>query len=220
MSFFFKSNNYKHVEELTHGEYGITRFEPSQVEPNDLKELGPTLEPLYSRCNGGYLISKSLLIRPARTIGDVRGVMEWNQPELWKFCFEKIDLSNVVFFAENVIGEQFCVKKKKIYLFDPETGEFTLKAKNIEEWARLIFHQTKDNTLWPIAQRWEKENGEIPDGKRLVPYVPFIGGGEYEISNLFPAPDYERMRIGGQIATQIADLPAGTTEVELVIHNE
>lgn len=154
-------------------------------------------------------VKKALLIRPAHTVGNVLGVVEWNQRELWKRCYEKVNLSKVVFFAENIIGEQFGVKGKKIYLFEPETGEFELVAKNIEGWADLILKEAEDRTLWPLARAWQDDNDELPDGKRLMPTIPFVTGGEYDPSNLFAAPDYERMRFGGQLATQIAGVPNG-----------
>ena len=47
-------------------------------------------------------------------------------------------------------------------------------------------------------------------GERLVPKVPFVLGGEFDVSNLHPLDSVKAMRFYGNLAVQIRDAPDGT----------
>jgi hypothetical protein len=64
---------------------------------------------------------------------------------------------------------------------------------------------------WPIARDWQRVNGPIRPGQRLVPKKPFVLGGEYAINNLYALDATVSMRFRGELAVQIRDLPDGTT---------
>lgn len=113
------------------------------------------------------------------------------------------------FFAEDIFGNQFCVKDDKIYLFDAETSDFEFVANNLEHWAELILAEYDVFTGYKIAHQWQIENGAIPPSYRLVPRIPFVLGGEFSLDNLYLCSSVESMRSRANIANQILDLPDG-----------
>ena len=82
---------------------------------------------------------------------------------LWKADYE-IDLSKAVFFAEDVFGVQFCILNDVINSFDPETGEFKVVAKSLEEWAGWILEDSKTRTGWPLAHFLATQAGTVEGG--------------------------------------------------------
>lgn len=52
-------------------------------------------------------------------------------------------------------------------------------------------------------------HGVLVEGQRLVPKLPFVAGGEFEVDNLYAADAVEGMRARGNLAVQIRDLPDG-----------
>lgn len=80
------------------------------------------------------------------------------------------------FFAEDVFGGRFCIKNSKVYTFDPETGSLEYLADDIESWAQILLSDYEVLTGYPLAHQWQKQNGQLAAGKRLLPKVPFVLG--------------------------------------------
>ena len=72
-----------------------------------------------------------------------------------------------------------------------------------------ILDDYEAKTGYPLARDWQKRNGRLAQGLRLVPTIPFVAGGEYAIENLHPMNAVAGMRFRGSIAFQIKDLPEG-----------
>ncbi|MBH3414533.1 SMI1/KNR4 family protein [Pseudomonas putida] len=113
------------------------------------------------------------------------------------------------FFAEDVFGGQFCIKDSKVYTFDPETGSLEYLADDIESWVQMLLSDYEVLTGYPLAHQWQKQNGQLPAGKRLLPKVPFVLGGEFVLDNLYLADAVEGMKFRADIAIQIKELPDG-----------
>lgn len=64
-------------------------------------------------------------------------------------------------------------------------------------------------TGYPVAHEWQARHGALVEGQRLVPRLPFVTGGAFEIDNLCSAHAVEGMRARGSLAVQIRDLPDG-----------
>jgi hypothetical protein len=90
-----------------------------------------------------------------------------------------------------------------------ETGQNEFFADSVEKWAQRILADYRAETGWPLAQEWQQKNGPLPQGQRLMPKIPFVMGGEYNIENLWAGDAVQGMRFKGDMALQIRDVPDG-----------
>ncbi len=141
------------------------------------------LRAIYYSCNGGYVFHRALLIRPYETTQGVAGLVEWNDPSVWKNQYE-LNLRFHVFFAEDVVGFSYCLDLDyKVHLFDPEQGTLEFFAESVEDWAERICN---DPGLVgePLARSWAMKNGDIPFGWRIPPIVPFVTAESDGVGNV------------------------------------
>lgn len=165
------------------------------------------LRMLHQR-NGFYALEGALHVFPAHSSQEEIGLDDWNEDTLWRNDY-KGSADGCLFFAEDVFGGQFCIKNNQIYTFDPETGALDYLADDIEGWVEAIISDYEVLTGYPLAHQWQKQNGQLPVKKRLLPKVPFVAGGEFMLDNLYLAEAVEGMRFRADIANQIKDLPDG-----------
>ncbi|MDB6369369.1 hypothetical protein ABLB90_16985 [Photorhabdus bodei] len=64
-------------------------------------------------------------------------------------------------------------------------------------------------TGYSLAHSWHKINGPIQSGYRLIPKIPFVACGEYELENLYLIRSFEAMRIRANFALQIRNISDG-----------
>jgi hypothetical protein len=160
------------------------------------------------RRNGFYAFESALHVFPLQSAGNVYGLDGWNAPDTWVGCYE--DLANgCFFFAEDIFGNQFCIKGNDICSFDAETGATKALASNLEGWAAAILSDYQFLTGHKLAHEWQVRNGRIQDNKRLVPKIPFVGGGAYVVDNLYAGDTITSLRYRGEFAVQIRDVPDG-----------
>ena len=121
-----------------------------------------------------------------------------------------------LFFAQDIFGLQFCLHEDRVALFDPETAAVEPFAASIEEWAQrlLVDHDVLCGSS--LAEQWEASGEAIPPGTRLIPKIPLVAGGSFELSNLYAGEIVAAMRFRASIAKQIRDLPDGA-KIRLVI---
>lgn len=172
-------------------------------------KLGDELVEMLALKNGFYAFESSLHVFPATHFIREMTLSRWNSHGLWKYEYREI-VDAKLFFAEDAFGNQFCVFQNRIYSFDAETGETELIADSIEDWAKKIFAEYPLLTGHPLLRDWQRENGLLPVGHRLMPKIPFVLGGEYAISNLYSLNAVSSMKSRGNLAVQIRDLPDGT----------
>lgn len=165
------------------------------------------LEMLCQR-NGFYSLESALHVFPTHSSQCEIGICDWNENSLWRNRYKNL-ANDCVFFAEDVFGGQFCIKDSRVYTFDPETGFLEYLADGIDSWAQVLINDYEVLTGYPLAHQWQIKNGQIPAGKRLLPKLPFILGGEFEIDNLYLADAVKGMISRANIANQIKDLPDG-----------
>ena len=149
------------------------------------------LEALLHLRDGFRALDGAILVRPSITVGLVRGIPEWNQLTLWRTPFSAA--SEVLFFAEDVIGRQFGLYKDEIVLFEPETGKFDHFAFRLEVWAEKL---VDDPDAYGLARKtdWELMNPELAHTDRLQPYRPrTYSDGEPERWRVLP--DLELMKM-------------------------
>lgn len=171
--------------------------------------LKNTLFTMLSEKNGFYAFESALHVFP---LGKKKGVMDlesWNTPDVWKSAYG--DLANHFFcFAEDIFGMQFCFYKETICLFDAENVHYEVIASTLEEWAAKVLADYNVLAGYPIAHQWQQQYDRIPEGYRLFPKIPFVGGGSFDIGNLYVCDSVEGMKARGALAQQIHDLPDGT----------
>ena len=159
--------------------------------------------------NGFYCFESALHIFPSRTIGANLGLTEWNEAKTWRHEYQRLDRGGI-FVAEDVFGDQFCLLKDAIYTFDAETAQLTEIARSVGEWAEKMVTDFESFTGFPVGHRWQSTHGALAASHRLVPKTPFVLGGSYEIENLYACESVAGMRVRGNLAMQIADVPDGT----------
>src|SRR5207244_2392703 len=108
------------------------------------------------------------------------GLLEWNAEDLWKGEYVE-DLSSVLFFAEDVFGGQFRIRAERVCTFDPETGQIEVMSSSLGAWAHELLADYEFQTGYPLAHAWQVKNSPLPTGVRLLPKLPFVCGGKYEV---------------------------------------
>jgi hypothetical protein len=182
-------------------------------------DFGPSvrqLQPMLERKNGFYAFESALLVRPDSAVQGELGIREWNAAPLWRDTFSNM-ADDALYFAEDIFGVQFCIRDDAIHRFDPETGAFQEMAPTLDAWAKILLADAEVLTGHSIAHRWQVRHGPLPGGSRLVPVIPFVLGGEFEVTNLHLLEAAKGMRFRASIAVQIRDLPEGTeVKIKLV----
>ena len=182
--------------------------------------LGAELFNLLRQKNGFYGFEQALHVFPSGA--DTTGTMtleHWNTQTLWRSAFGDL-AEGLLFFAEDALGDQFCLSKREpfIFRFYSETGELTRLADSIEDWAGMILSDYEFETGWPLAHKWQAQHGPLPLGQRLQPKISFIYGGAYELDNLWVGDAVKGMLFKADIAKKVKDLPEGT-QVKLVVQD-
>ncbi len=170
---------------------------------------GPELFALLKLKNGFYAFESALHIFPLSPDSKA-GLEGWNAPSLWRNEYRDL-AAGLLFFGEDILQDQFCLSEKQpgVFRFQAETGERAFSAGSIEAWAALIVANFNQETGWPLAHAWQASNGPLPPGKRLMPKIPFILGGEFKLENLWVGDAVEGMRLKGHLAIQTRQLPDG-----------
>lgn len=158
--------------------------------------------------NGFHAFESALHFFPSNDSPSSVGLDDWNSDSGWRSEFGEL-ADGCLFFAEDVFGGQFCLKDGRVWQFDPETGELTLLGESLEEWAAAVLGDFAFLTGHPVAREWQLLHGPLPAKMRLVPKVPFVLGGPFSVSNLSPMDSERAMRVRGNLARQISNLPDG-----------
>ncbi|MFA1028501.1 hypothetical protein ALP10_01178 [Pseudomonas syringae pv. helianthi] len=195
---------------LSNASSSLSEREPEIL--GQLRRLAGTLADqllgMLRQRNGFYALESALHVLPTHSNQNEIGICDWNESTLWRSDYKGL-ADGCLFFAEDVFGGQFCIKDSKVYAFDPETGSLEYLADDIESWVQLLLSDYEVLTGYPLAHQWQKQNGQLPAGKRLLPKVPFVLGGEFVLDNLYLADAVEGMRFRADVASQIKDLPDG-----------
>lgn len=158
--------------------------------------------------NGFYALESALHVFPSHSGQQEIGLDKWNENALWRAEYRGM-ADGCLFFAEDIFGGQFCIKDGKVYTFDPETGVLNYLANDIEGWAKAIASDYELLTGYPLAHQWQKQHGQLPARRRLLPKIPFVAGGEFVLDNLYLGDVVEGMKFRASMANQIKDLPDG-----------
>ncbi len=169
------------------------------------------LAALLSGRNGFYAFEGALHVFPlveSSSEEDGPGLEAWNESGLWSDWYHGL-VDGMFFFAEDAFGGQFAIRGDEVVSFDPESGEVVALARSLDGWAKELLSNYRELTGSPIAHSWQTINGPIPPGKRLLPKIPFVLGGQYDEKNLFAVDAVKGMRYRGELWEQLRDLPDG-----------
>jgi hypothetical protein len=182
---------------------------PPRVVPRGRVEA--ELAELLGERNGWYAFESALHVFGSGPGGrDHTTVERWNDPATWVSHYDGM-ADGYLFFAEDVFGSQFAIRDDTVVTFDPETGEPDRLASGIEDWADQILSEYDVLTGYPVAHEWQQRHGPLPLGRRLVPKTPFVLGGAFTVDNVYALDSVEGMRLRGDIACQLRDVPDGST---------
>lgn len=179
--------------------------------------LGEQLIELLKNKNGFYAFESALHVLPAGCKDSCINIEEWNDDSSWRKEYGDL-VQGYLFFAEDIFGVQFALCNRGVRKFNPEFGEFEDFVSNLEEWAAKILEDYNYETGYQFAHDWQLQNGPLPTGKRLLPKIPFVLGGAYEVENLYAADPLKGMMFRADIWRQIRDLPDGS-QVKLKVIN-
>lgn len=180
-----------------------------QVFRNCAGSKGEELHYMLSKMNGGYGFEGALHFFSADEACKDLSIERWNSNDLWRSDYKELDPLGY-FFAEDVFGNQFFIKNERISTFDPETGETEEIADSLSDWASEIVGDYDFYTGHSLAHEWQEVHGPIPQGSRLLPKIPFVTGGEYEVENLYALDSVKAMKYRASIALQIKDMSDGS----------
>jgi len=65
-------------------------------------------------------------------------------------------------------------------------------------------------TGYPLLHEWQEKNGALPVGRRLMPKVPFVLGGDYSLAYLYSPAAVSAMKSRGNLARQLKGVPDGS----------
>jgi len=196
--------------------------QPIKQLPEELAgQAGPRqqeLAELLRHKNGFFAFESALHVFPVGTVREGYDIQRWNSDDLWRAEYGDM-ARGLLFFAEDIFGEQFCIREGRVGRFNPETGEVEEVAQDLEAWAALLLEDYEAETGYPLAHDWQRAHGRLRQDQRLIPKIPFVAGGAYAIENLYAQDVVKGMQARANLARQIQNLPDGA-QVRLAITDE
>jgi len=169
----------------------------------------PGLKKLLTEKNGFLAFEGALHVFPSGSTACGFSIEQWNSQDLWKHAYGDM-IGEILFFAEDIFGDQFGIRNGSIYRFKPETAELEKAASSIEGWAGRILSNPNVEVGHGFATHWQKQHRTLLYEERLVPLIPFVVGGKYDMTNVVVRNCVEGMIDRASIAVQLKDVPDGT----------
>lgn len=148
-----------------------------------------------------------------RIFGTQPGVLptlqEWNEQKGWRSAYKELIKENLVFFAEDVFGNQFAFDDGNILYFDVENGRVKPFAKSFSEWLSIILEDPVDTLQLMLYKSWLGKGERLDPSEHLCPVYPFVVNADPSLQELYRVKSMEDMRYKGNFAYQIKDIPDG-----------
>ena len=146
----------------------------------------------------------------------------WNHPALWKATFETINLEPLIFFADDIFGNQFGYlpgdDDPSVWRFDIQEGELLELASSITEFFTEVL--PKDGS-WLLGADFRDAYDETVEhrevGRHLGLVTPSLLGGSLAQENLQQMDPWVNLYVTGQVVSKIKPLPSGTEIRGLVV---
>ncbi|MEU5260405.1 hypothetical protein [Amycolatopsis sp. NPDC021455] len=192
----------KRLVEIASKPIGLAQADEVAEGANDLRGL-------LGQKNGFYAFESALHVFPSgapRVPG--YSLQEWNAPDLWLASYGRLAPA-ALFFAEDLFGCQFALVDHAVYSFNPETAQLTHFSDDLDEWEQNLLARYNHATGYSVGHEWQLANGALLPGHRLVPRIPFVGGGDYSADNMVPVESAAALRYWGNFANKVANLEDG-----------
>jgi hypothetical protein len=142
--------------------------------------------------------------------GKLPTLQEWNEPNGWRSAYKELVKDTLVFFAEDVFGNQFAFDDGNVVYFDVENGRAAPFAKSFSEWLSIILEDPVDTLQLALYKSWRDEGELLEPSEHLCPIYPFIVKADPPLKELYRVKSIEDMMYKGNFAYQIKDVPDGT----------
>jgi hypothetical protein len=141
--------------------------------------------------------------------GTLPTLQEWNAQNGWRSSYKDLIKETLVFFAEDVFGNQFAFEEGKVVYFDVENARATPFADSFLQWLSIILEDPVDTLQLMLYKSW-RDNGErLEPWEHLCPVYPFIVKADPPLKELYRVNGIEDMAYKGTFAYQIKDTPDG-----------
>lgn len=156
----------------------------------------------------GHAFDEALHVFPPCPGDSPPTLREWNSESLWRDAYGDMS-GGYLFFAEDYFGDQFAARLGSMFRSSAETGTAVFLAGDLEGWAECILRHPPADAGSALAEDWQRRSDRLKSGKRLLPKVPFVLGGQYDAGNPYAGDAVAGMRFRGYLARQIESLPDG-----------
>ena len=170
--------------------------------------LPKDLAQMYAAHDGFRAYGGSLWIYPLSRGDEVYRLTSWNDAATWKANYPQ-DIERAIFFGCNAFGDQFGVIEGAYGMLDAETGQFEAIGATLDEWAEALMADSEFHLGTEQLAIWEQANERLRLHHRIVPKVPFVMGGSYDVNNYYAMELLSSLLLRGAIADQIYHLPDG-----------
>lgn len=165
---------------------------------------------LLVKKNGFFAFESALKVLPfAKNRTELVTILDWNKRDKWKNNYSGLKGDELFCFASDIFGEQFAIFESKVVRFNPETANIEPLCDSVDKWAELILSDYDYQTGYAIAHKWQQKFGKLGYEERLIPKIPFVLGGDYEIDNLFKMDTLDSMLYRANISNQLKDIKDG-----------
>ena len=134
--------------------------------------LGSELFHMLECKNGFYAFESALHALPLTSATEI-SLEEWNAGSLWRDGYQDMS-EGLLFFAEDVFQNQFCLSPDGVLRFEAETGATTFTADSVEGWAEKILGDHRRQTAWPLASQMASREWTVADRKETYAEDPVL----------------------------------------------
>ena|SRR5947209_359043 len=142
--------------------------------------------------------------------GVLPSLQDWNKLDTWRFAYKELIHNGLVFFAEDVFGNQFALDGGHVCYFNVETGKTNYFAKSFSAWLTIVLEDPVDTLQLPIYKNWLAGGESLKPSEHLCPIYPFVVKGTPSTRELYRVNNAADMIYKGGFAYQIKDAPDGS----------
>jgi hypothetical protein len=141
--------------------------------------------------------------------GKLPTLQEWNEQKGWRSAYKELVKETLIFFAEDVFGNQFAFDDGGVVYLDVENGRAAPFANSFSQWLSIILEDPVDTLQLMLYKGWLGKGERLEPSEHLCPVYPFIVKADPPLKELYRVKSMEDMLYKGNFAYQIKDVPDG-----------